>query len=170
MARAKAKVQKSGGVSVSLSLNALIGILLAIIGAFMVFNRQGLQGTLGTLSYIVAIFLICVGAVSIVHYFRYKQDGAVLIVGIFEILVGVLLLISSINKYFIIIIAAFLILYGAVHLFRYHRSSWDFITGLTFIAVGVLVLITYWVSDVMVFNLIVGISALVGAAYFLFLA
>lgn len=169
MARAKANVRKSGSVGISLSLNALIGILLAIIGAFLVFYNNDLQGTIGILVRIVAIFLICVGAVGVVHYFKYKQEISVLIVGLFEIIVGIALLISAIAAYFIIIIAAALILYGAYHLFRHHKTAWDFITGLTFIVVGILVLITFWVTEP-IFLLIVGIAALVGAVYFLFFA
>ena len=169
MARAKAKVQKSGGVGISLSLNALVGILLAIIGASMVFYNQNLSGTINTLSRIIGIFLICIGAIGVLHYFKYKQDGAVLVIGIAEILVGILLLIGPIAQFLCLIIAIVLILYGAYHLFRYHKTSWDFITGLAIVVVGILVLITQWVSEP-IFLIIVGVAALIGAAYYLFIA
>lgn len=169
MARAKAKVGKSGGVGISLSLNASIGILLAIIGTFLVFFNGNLSGILSYLIKVTAIFLICVGAVGVVNYFKYKLESAVLVVGLVEIIIGLVLIFAPIEKYLLIIIGAALILYGAVYLFRYHKTAWDFITGLLFIVVGILVLITFWVTHE-IFLLIVGIAALIGAAYFLFLA
>lgn len=169
MSKAKAKVGKRGGIGISLSLNALIGILLAIVGAFLVFFNQQPSSIVTFLSKVIGVFLICIGAVGIVNYFKYKQDAGVLVIGICEIIVGILFMISAIATYFIIIIAAALIVYGAVHLFRYHRSSLDFITGIAFIVIGILVLITFWVTEP-VFMIIVGIAALIGAVYFLFFA
>ena len=166
MARAKAKVQKSGGVGISLSLNALVGILLAILGTFLCFFQSDITGILFM---VIAIFLICIGAVGVVHYFKYKQDGSVLVTGIIEIVVGILLFIGPIATYFKLIVAIVLILYGAYHLFRYHKTSWDFITGLAIIVVGILILITQWVSEP-IFLIIVGVAALIGAAYYLFIA
>ena len=159
--------------SVNLSFNALIGIVLAILGTFILFFN-GSSSLMPLLIRIIGVVMVCIGAVATVNYFRYKNSANSLIIGIVQIVLGVALLIaaSQISKWIFLALGILLALYGVFTLIRSRGNVLSVILGIAFVVLGILIILyTFyvdwqWLRDWGYY--IIGIAAYCGAVFFLF--
>lgn len=167
------RVRTKSLFSVNLSLNALVGIVLAILGTFILFFN-GSAGLMPLLIRIIGVVFVCIGAVATVNYFRNKNSANSLIGGIIQIVVGLALLIaaSQISQWIFLALGILMAAYGVYTLITSKGDTLSVILGIAFIAIGILVILyTFngnwaWMSD---WGYIpIGISAYCGALFFLF--
>lgn len=159
--------------SVNLSLNALIGIILAILGTFILFF-DGSASLMPLLIRIIGVVLVCIGAVSVVNYFRHRNSANSLIVGIVQIVLGVALLIAAaqISKWIFLALGILMAVYGVYTLIVSRGKVLPVVLGVVFIVLGILIILyTFyanwqWLRD---WGYIpIGIAAYCGAVFFLF--
>ena len=71
----------SSKFAINISVNAMIGIMLAVLGTFILFFN-GTTGLITMLVRIIGVVAAALGAVAVVKYFRYKNSGKSLALGI----------------------------------------------------------------------------------------
>lgn len=157
--------------SMNLSVNAAVGILLAIIGTFVLFFG-GVKGAVEMLMVVIGVVLVCFGAVAIVNYFRHNNSSKSLLVGILEAVVGVAIIIAGnfIALWMFLIIGILIALVGVYVLVKSRGDLIEILIGIAYIVLGVLILLYafgwQWVMDWGKF--IIGIASYLGAVFFLF--
>ena len=160
-----------------ITINAFVGSMLAAIATCLLFNKQNITPIMIT---IVGVFCVCIGAVSVVGYLRdekSERDMAQLIVGVLQLLIGVILIVMAIRvaEWVFIAIGVAIMLYGAFHIFKAVRSGRKgnmpgIIMGILLIIIGLLVLFYAfgwgWMNDWG--YILVAVAAYIGAVIFLF--
>lgn len=161
-----------GGFSVNLKVDALIGILLAILGTFILFFGGG-SSLIPMLIRIIGVIAVCLGIVAIVNYFRHRNSGTSLVMGIVEVVIGVALIIaaSQISQWIFLALGILLAAYGVYLLVMSRKNTIKIIMGIVYILLGILVILYTFNSDWAWINewgkYIIGIAAYLGAAFFL---
>ncbi len=160
-----------------ITINAFVGSMLAAIATCLLFNKQNITPIMIT---IVGVFCVCIGAVSVVGYLRdekSERDMAQLIVGVLQLLIGVILIVMAIRvaEWVFIAIGVAIMLYGAFYIFKAVRSGRKgnmpgIIMGILLIIIGLLVLFYAfgwgWMNDWG--YILVAVAAYIGAVIFLF--
>ena len=162
----------AGGFSMNLKVDTLVGILLAILGTFIIFFGGG-TSLIPLITRIIGIIAICLGVVAVVNYFRYRNSGTSLIVGIVEIVLGLALIIaaSQIAQWIFLALGVILILYGIYTLVMSRGNMLKVIMGVVYIVLGILIILfTFcnewqWLQDWGKY--IIGAAAYCGALFFL---
>ncbi len=161
-----------------ITINAFVGSMLAAIATCLIFKSG--QDITPIVITVIGVFCVCIGAVSVVSYFRHdksERDTAQLIVGVIQLLIGVILIVmaNTVVQWVYIAIGVALMLYGAFHIFKAIRSGrkgnmFGIIMGILLVIIGLLVLFYAFGWEWM--NtwgyILVGIAAYIGAVIFLF--
>lgn len=181
MAQRKSERQRrhervTASFSMNLSVDAMVGIILAVIGTFILFFN-GTFGLVSLLIRIIGVVAACLGLVAVVNYFRYKNSSKSLIIGIIEIIVGVALVIAAdqISSWIFLALGILIAAYGIYLLITSKGDALTVIMGIVYIVLGVIIILYMfglqyswaWITD---WGYIpIGIAAYLGAIFFLFM-
>ena len=164
----------SSKFAINISVNAMIGIMLAVLGTFILF----FNGTTGLmLVRIIGVVAAALGAVAVVNYFRYKNSGKSLALGIIEIIVGVALVIAAnqISSWIFFALGLLLVGYGIYLLVKSKGNRLNVLMAIIYLILGAFVILYMfgtmygweWITS---WGYIpIGIAAYLGAIFFLFM-
>lgn len=143
--RQKRHERVSATFNMNLTVNALIGILLAILGTVIMFfgGPGAVESTIRMTIITIGIVIVCLGAVTLVNYFRHKNSANSLIYSICEIVVGIALIIvaATIAAWTFFIIGIVIMVYGVYLLVISRGDALYVLLGIAFLVVGLLIML-----------------------------
>lgn len=174
--RQKRHERVSANFSINLTVDKMAGIILAVLGTFILFF-DGTTSLTTMLIRIIGVIAACLGIIAVVNYFRYKNSGKSLIIGIVEIVVGVAITIAAqqISLWIFLALGIILALYGIYLLITSKGRTLDVIVAIVYIVVGILIILYMlgtqydweWITSWGKYP--IGIIAYLGAILFLFM-
>ncbi len=165
----------SAKFSLNLSVNAMVGIILAVLGTFILFF-DGTLSLIPLLIRIIGVVTACLGVIAAVNYFRHRNSSRSLVIGIIEIIVGVALVIAAgqISAWIFLALGILIAVYGIYLLVTSGGDALTVIMGIVYIVLGVIIILymfglQYGWEWITAWGYIpIGIAAYLGAIFFLF--